>query len=361
MFYDKKLVYISYPYITYNLYKTIERLINKIRVLCYGVYMKRKVIQIANSTQLVSLPRKWAIEHNVKKGDELELEIIGNRIEVSTERKNDTPSTIKLDITGLDRSSLMFYIRSAYRRGYDVIDVQFNKQLTPHYRLNKDVRVISIIHQEVNRLVGVEVVTQRENYCQIRDISKGSIQEFDAIMRRIFLLLIDASKDFEEAANNNDLVLAETIEEKHDSITKFVSYCLRLLNKEGYKKNEDTTFLFYMIAVLDRIIDYFKYAARDVIAYKKPLKKETKKGIDLICKSLQMYYDTYYKFEMKKVTHLYENRDDVIKYIKSLTKKVPTEEVLLLNNLSQVHELLVDLTAAKTSMSFNLSDEENQI
>ena len=74
-----------------------------------------------------------------------------------------------------------------------------------------------------------------------------------------------------------------------------------------------------------------------------------------------MYYDTYYKFEMKKVTHLYENRDDVIKYIKSLTKKVPTEEVLLLNNLSQVHELLVDLTAAKTSMSFNLSDEENQI
>ena len=30
--------------------------------------MKRKVIQIANSTQLISLPRKWVLDHNIKKG-----------------------------------------------------------------------------------------------------------------------------------------------------------------------------------------------------------------------------------------------------------------------------------------------------
>ena len=33
--------------------------------------MKRKVIQIAESTQLISLPRRWAMKCNVKKGDEL--------------------------------------------------------------------------------------------------------------------------------------------------------------------------------------------------------------------------------------------------------------------------------------------------
>ena len=35
------------------------------------VIMKRKVIQIANSTQLISLPRKWSQKYGVKKGDEI--------------------------------------------------------------------------------------------------------------------------------------------------------------------------------------------------------------------------------------------------------------------------------------------------
>ena len=34
------------------------------------VVVQRKVIQIAESTQLISLPRKWAVKHNIKKGDD---------------------------------------------------------------------------------------------------------------------------------------------------------------------------------------------------------------------------------------------------------------------------------------------------
>ena len=37
--------------------------------------MKRKVIQIAESTQLVSLPRKWALANNIRRGDELEVTV----------------------------------------------------------------------------------------------------------------------------------------------------------------------------------------------------------------------------------------------------------------------------------------------
>ena len=46
--------------------------------------MKRKVIQIAESTQLVSLPRKWALKYGVKKGDEVDVLEEGNKIVVST-------------------------------------------------------------------------------------------------------------------------------------------------------------------------------------------------------------------------------------------------------------------------------------
>ena len=39
--------------------------------------MKRKVIQIANSTQLISLPRKWSQKYGVKKGDEITINYDG--------------------------------------------------------------------------------------------------------------------------------------------------------------------------------------------------------------------------------------------------------------------------------------------
>ena len=48
--------------------------------------MKRKVIQIADSTQLISLPRKWALKYGIKKGDELDVEEQGSNVLVSTSR-----------------------------------------------------------------------------------------------------------------------------------------------------------------------------------------------------------------------------------------------------------------------------------
>ena len=82
--------------------------------------MKRKVIQIANSTQLISLPRKWSQKYGVKKGDELEVEDDGSRIIISTEKAQEL-GNIEVDISGADRDFLLFLIRSLYIKGYDEI------------------------------------------------------------------------------------------------------------------------------------------------------------------------------------------------------------------------------------------------
>ena len=166
--------------------------------------MKRKVIQIANSTQLISLPRKWSQKYGVKKGDELEVEENGNKIVIGTE-KGVSLETVEIDITGLDRSSIMYYIRSIYRMGYDEIKVNFNNPTTIHYRLNEKKSVIAVIHTEVNRLVGVEIVQQKENFCIIKDLSPNPpIAEFDNILRRIFLLITDATKELVEGIKSRN-------------------------------------------------------------------------------------------------------------------------------------------------------------
>src|SRR3989344_6975262 len=201
--------------------------------------MKRSVIQIANSTQLISLPRKWSQKYNIKKGDELEIEEQGNKLNITTEKPQDTGS-IEIDITDLDRDSFMFLIRVLYIRGYDEIKITFNNPVVSHHRLGKKVKVISEIHTEVNRLTGIEVVQQRENFCVLKVLSESSIKDFDLILRRIFLLVMDASNVLVKGATKSEKHLVESIEDAHNTITKFVANALRLLNKVGYPDDKNT-------------------------------------------------------------------------------------------------------------------------
>ena len=74
------------------------------------------------------------------------------------------------------------------------------------------------------------MIEQKNDYCIIKDISGTSFKDFDNILRKIFLLIIDALNDMVLGIKNYDNVLLDEIEDKHDTITKFVSHCLRLLN-----------------------------------------------------------------------------------------------------------------------------------
>ena len=313
--------------------------------------MKRKVIQIANSTQLVSLPRQWAQKYGIQKGDELNIEEDGSKIIVSTE--NDVPyKDIDVDVTGLDKSSIMHTIRGLYRRGYDNIKITFNKPLSIDYRTGETPSVLSIIHEEVNRLAAVEIIQQKENFCIIKEISETGTKEFDAIMRRMFILLTDASRDLANAICTNNTVLLQTIEDKHDSIAKFAGYCLRLLNKKGYTDTKKSLIMYNIIASIDEIADVLKYTSWRALTNKKKMPKESTSIIQDIDKSLQMYYDLFYKFEIKKMHDLSENREKIKRQISQLAKKAPHEDILTLETLAHALEIILHITGARLSLEY---------
>ena len=75
---------------------------------------------------------------------------------------------------------------------YDEIKLVFDKPTTKHHRINRDVRFTSVIHTETTRSTGLEIIQERENFVILKKISESSMREFDSILRRIFLLLIDS-------------------------------------------------------------------------------------------------------------------------------------------------------------------------
>lgn len=313
--------------------------------------MKRKVIQIAESTQLISLPRKWCLEHGIKKGDELEIEEQGNRLVVLTEKDTEL-GAVEVNITGLDRTSIIYLIRGLYKKGYDEIKLIFNQPTSKHIRLNQEVKVISVIHQEVNRLTGMEIVQQKENFCILKAISKPTDKELDSMLRRVFILLIDAARDLIQGAKTSDRLLIETvINEKHDTLTKFISYSIRIMNKI---RNEDanTHFLYHSISLMDKITDLLRICGRDLQGYKKKITKDSTAILDAICSSFEMYHALFYKFDLETVRKLNENKELVNNKLDDAASKLPAQEVLMLSNMHQTLELLRDLTEARMAMAF---------
>ena len=247
---------------------------------------------------------------------------------------------------------ILYYLQNLYRMGYDEIKVIFNSPITKYLRKNEAVTVISVLHKEASRLIGYEIIQQKENFVIIKDISTTSIKEFDNVLRRVFLLLDDVSSDLLQGAKDNNVTLLGTIEEKHDSITKFISYCLRLLNKYGYTDYKKTLVLYHILATLDRVVDFYKYSARDLLKLKHKLSDKTIHLFEMIDEEVKLFTKFLFKFDLKQADELYNRRNQYTVLLNQQNTKIPPDELVLISKLGQVLELLLEMQVARMGMEY---------
>ncbi|MFH1506533.1 MAG: AbrB/MazE/SpoVT family DNA-binding domain-containing protein [archaeon] len=303
---------------------------------------QRKLIQHGLSSLTVALPMKWLKERDLKKGDSVYVDIEGNQLILSTEESLKMEK-ISIDVTKLDRTSTLMYIMSLYRFGYNEIEVTFNKPNTPHYRTGKEVSYFEVINEIVNRCIGAEIIEQSDKRILIKYITKEAGEDFKVILRRVFLLINETAESLLEGIKNKDMTLIGTIDTKHDNINKFISYCLRLLNKYGYADVKKTSYFFHIIASLDKIVDVLKYNSRDILNYKKKFAPLTLEIWEDINKSIRWYYEFFYDFKLEKVNRINQNRDAIKNRLRENTERLPNEELMYLTKMVQILETILDL------------------
>ena len=272
--------------------------------------MMRKVIQIADSTQLVSLPRKWALQHGIKKGDEVEVAEEGNKIIISTE------SLAPLDKKEIDVSELEPMILRAivalYKKGVDEIKVTFNEP-------NLINSVQKLIGKEA---VGFEITDQGKNYCIIKQVS-GELEDFDPLLRRTLLLLVSmADRTYEALKSGSQDELRNTafLEEANN---RFTTSCRRFLNKKGYPDSRKTGPLYYIVEELENLADQYKYICLHFSDGKKAVKINPE-VISVFKKTneiLRSFCEIFYKYEPKKMAAIGKERKEIIKHMFRLLEK----------------------------------------
>ncbi len=275
--------------------------------------MRRKVIQIANSTQLVSLPRKWALDQGIKKGDEVEVAVDGSTVVISTETGTKMDE-IFIDVCGLTPRLADRLVTRAYQKGYDVLNIKYDSPF-----------IIKAIQDKIQELIGFEIMDKSKSDCRIEIISSKLDINFDASFRRAFLTVIDMAQEASSGYGTNDESLVETLLMQDTEVNKFCYFCLRYINK-GERHEFGNFALHYLIESLEDVGDELKILAKVLIHTKKkiPLISDLLNQINTMVKNA---YDFYYKPDKEKAlrgSELYSSieakvQEDLIRAVADLT------------------------------------------
>ena len=310
--------------------------------------MKRKVIKQGNGTLTITLPKGWTKKEDVEGGDEIDIKEMGKYLIVG-EHKQHGKEKISIDISGLDRTTIHILIQGIYRFGYDVIEIISKDTSVPHYRTGKKVNLPELIYNTSNRLVGSEVISSSPKRYVIKRLAEESFDDFPTILRRIFLLLNEITDSFMAGAKG-DAESLKTIEVQHNNLKKFINFSLRLLNKFGYEEPKKTSFYFNIISLLSKVEDIIKNNARYLLKHN--IKLNSKHGLKLldeIQKSIRLFYELFYSYDLKKIAELNKARDlfrNDLFQLKNLSK----EECMIIGAMSQIIELILDLSETRVAL-----------
>lgn len=290
--------------------------------------MKRKVIQIADSTQLVSLPRKWALHHGIKKGDELDVEEQGNRIIVSTE-KGPTVDELNVDLSGLTPQLVDRFIARSYQKGYDKIKVRFDNP-----------ELMLAIQNKIPELMGFEVMDKSKNGCEVQIISSKLDIDFDSALRRAFLTILDVANSILSDFKNGDKEALKTLEHKDLEVNKFCYFCLRAINK-GRHEGFGTYALHYLIESLEDVGDDYKELSKILVKMQTSKKNDFCDLLKDINETTKLCYEFFYKPDKKKAVQIMARYADTEKRIENLLKVDHTDiEIKALIRMWHIMEIL---------------------
>jgi len=301
--------------------------------------MQRKLIK-QGAGLTIYLPKKWLDKNKLNKGDNIEIKEIENRITITNEKINFKQSAV-INIENMDRNAFIKTIVSHYERGcYEIIIKKTKKTLYDPWK-DKETPLEKEIEFLTNRLVGFEIISIQKDKITIKDISMSSAKEFDNVLRRIFLLILEYQKTIKENIDNNSKI--ESSEEYHDNITKLISFCIRLLNISQEKTVTEKINLHTILTFLDKITDQLRYLATH---YNKQTIIGDKKIIFELMQYFRDYYNLFYKYDLEIINKLDIER----KKIKSLTLKNKDSIILEFTNILEYIQGLIKPTI---SLNFN--------
>lgn len=287
--------------------------------------MKRKIVQHGSSSLTITLPIKWVEKFHLKKGDEIDVEESGSKLIIKTQSESAGGKKI---ITAKDGKFTKNNLSHLYQLGYDEIEIELT-----------DKETIKEINERLPNCIGFEIIDQKDNKIYIKSIMTTLESEFDSMLRKSFLITEEMGKDIIETLEKKEFDKLSEIRNLESLNNKFTDFCIRILNKKGYKIPERTIQMYEIIKNLERIADEFKYIC-DELKMNKKIEKEflicLKEAVEYFHLSIALFY----KYDNELKEEIYLKRKKLIEKFSNQLKnsKNPILFHYLINIIQKTYE-----------------------
>ncbi len=234
--------------------------------------MKRKLVKQGASTLMVSIPAKWAREHKLDKGSEVEVEEDNNTLRIVAAGKSDSKE-IKLQLIENNKKDIKNILTHAYRRGFEKIKIE---------GVNKE--AIREIQQIVDKmLLGFEITMRSNNECVVENVSEPSNKKYQDLLKRALSIIKETHISIVEDIKSGKYESSLEIEEMKEHIDKLILFCRRVLLKEP---EQDVALNWELLTFLTHISHKYYY----LYNYSKTRQFKTDKNTLDLLESLEKYY-----------------------------------------------------------------------
>ena len=332
----------------------------------------RKIQFTGKSSYIVSLPKQWITDLGLKQGDQIRmirkgsstLEIYPPKFESRVQKKDEAAIEIDNDEKS---SSIVRKLISLYFLGFKTIDVKpRNGRLNPIQR--------NTVKEAVKRmLMGSEIISDSSLGITVQVLVNLLELSVDGAFKRMIHLTKSMFNDAILAVKDNNLDLAEEVINTDDEVDRFGFYIIRqlkiaiqsehMLKEMGFRNARNCLGYRLVVKNIERTGDHAAFIARDLLEFKKPVKKEILEKLQEMNKFCLSVLDdsclALFKEDYLQAEKTIEKTNDITKFekkVRDASKYLKDDEEMyrirrMTENIRRISEYASDIAEIVLNMN----------
>jgi len=305
--------------------------------------MKRKLVKQGIRALTLTLPSDWIKRNHLNPGDEIDLIEQENTLTISTEKQQPLKE-ITVDVSGLLPRLADRFMARAYQKGYDKIILKFD---------NPDLMIA--VKNKIPELMGYEILKTGKDFLEIQILSTQLDINFETMLRRALLLLMDMAKTCSDAWQKKDKKSLENIFYQDFDVNRFTYFCLRSLNKSSKLMSFGSSILYYLIESLEDLGDELKVLG-NLLTNIKP-KKEILNILNKMNEMFRLSYEFFYKPKKEQAVKAFKLYKEIGSLIEKALKTNNVDETKALISIDFSTRIIYHLTTMRLDTLKELSGE----
>ena len=332
----------------------------------------RKIQFTGKSSYIISLPKQWIVDLGLKQGDQIKiirkgsstLELYPPKFESRMQKKEDATIEIRSEE---DASSIVRKLISLYFLGYKTIHVKpKDGRLSPNQR--------NTVKEAVKRmLMGSEIISDSINGITVQVLVNLLELSVDGAFKRMLHLAESMSSDAILSVKENNSELAQEVINTDDEVDRFGFYIIRqlkiaiqnehMLKEMGFRNARNCLGYRLIVKNIERVGDHASFIAKDVMEFKKSIKKEILEKLEDMNKfCLSVLNDSclaLFTEDYSKAENTIRKADEITKYekkVRDVSKSLKNEEEIyrvkrMTENIKRVSEYASDIAEMVLNMN----------